>query len=55
MQRNKVARVHVEPPLAGVQLQASVPLSMGADCNDYRASFKARFSKPFEHPIWAGV
>ena len=36
---NKVARVHVEPPLAGVQLQASVPLS-NADCSDYRASLK---------------
>ena len=42
---NKVARVHVEPPLAGVQVQASVPLS-NADCNDYRASLKADFQNP---------
>ena len=42
---HKVARVHVEPPLAGVQLQASVPLS-NADCNDYRASLKADFQNP---------
>jgi len=42
---NKVARVHVEPPLAGVQVQASVPLS-NADCSDYRASVKAEFQNP---------
>ncbi len=42
---NKVARVHVEPPLAGVQVQASVPLS-NADCSDYRASLKADFQNP---------
>ncbi len=42
---NKVARVHVEPPLAGVQVQASVPLSSG-DCSDYRASVKADFQNP---------
>ena len=42
---HKVARVHVEPPLAGVQLQASVPLS-NADCSDYRASLKADFQNP---------
>jgi D-alanyl-D-alanine carboxypeptidase/D-alanyl-D-alanine-endopeptidase (penicillin-binding protein 4) len=42
---NKVARVHVEPPLAGVQLQASVPL-FNADCSDYRASLKADFQNP---------
>ena len=42
---NKVARVHVEPPLAGVQLQVSVPLS-NVDCSDYRASLKADFQNP---------
>ena len=41
---NKVARVHVEPPLAGVQVQASVPL-MGGDCADYRASLKPEFGQ----------
>ena len=39
---NKVARVHVEPPLAGMLVQASVSLS-NADCSDYRASLKADF------------
>ena len=42
---NKVARVHVEPPLAGMLVQASVPLS-NADCSDYRASLKADFQNP---------
>lgn len=49
------ASVQFEPPLAGVQLQTSVPLSNGgssanganganADCGDYRAALKADFS-----------
>lgn len=42
---NKVARVHAEPPLAGVQVQTTVSLS-GADCTDYRASLKADFQNP---------
>ncbi len=42
---NKVARVHVEPPLAGVQVQATVPL-MGGDCGDYRAALKPEFGNP---------
>jgi D-alanyl-D-alanine carboxypeptidase/D-alanyl-D-alanine-endopeptidase (penicillin-binding protein 4) len=42
---NKVARVHAEPPLAGVQVQKTVALS-GADCSDYRASLKADFQNP---------
>ncbi len=42
---NKVARVHAEPPLAGVQIQAILPLS-NADCSDYRASVKADFQNP---------
>lgn len=37
-----VARVHAEPPLAGLQLQATVPLA-GADCSDWRAALKAEF------------
>ena len=40
-----MARVHVEPPLAGMLVQASVPLS-NADCSDYRASLKADFQNP---------
>ena len=39
------ARVHFEPPLAGVQVQTSVPL-MGGPCNDYRATLKADFADP---------
>ena len=50
---NKVARVHVEPPLAGVQVQASVPLS-NADCSDYRASLKADFQNPLRI-VFAGA
>ena len=37
------AQVQYEPPLAGVQMQANVPLS-GGDCNDYRGALKADFS-----------
>ena len=40
-----IAQVQFEPPLAGVQMQQSVPLSSG-DCNDYRAALKADFSDP---------
>lgn len=42
---NKLARIHVNPPLAGVQIPTSVPLSDG-DCGDYRASLRADFSDP---------
>ena len=42
---NKVARVHVEPPLAGVKLPATVPLS-SAECSDYRGGLKADFQQP---------
>ena len=42
---NKVARLHVEPPLAGVKLPATVPLS-GVECQDYRGGLKADFSNP---------
>ena len=39
------AQVHLEPPLAGVQWPASVPLAAG-DCNDWRGGLKADFSDP---------
>ena len=41
----QLARVHFEPPLAGVQMQANVPLSAGP-CNDYRATLKADLTDP---------
>ena len=44
---NLLAHVHVEPPLAGVQVQSSVPL-MGGDCNDYRAALKPEFGNPLQ-------
>jgi D-alanyl-D-alanine carboxypeptidase/D-alanyl-D-alanine-endopeptidase (penicillin-binding protein 4) len=39
------AQVHLEPPLAGVQVPANVPLAAG-ECNDWRAGLKASFSDP---------
>ncbi|MEO7937961.1 MAG: D-alanyl-D-alanine carboxypeptidase/D-alanyl-D-alanine-endopeptidase [Burkholderiaceae bacterium] len=42
---NKLARIHVNPPLADVQIPASVPLSDG-ECGDYRAGLRADFSDP---------
>lgn len=49
-------RVQFDPPLAGVQMQSSVPLlpaqgavvtlPPGSDCGDYRAALKADFSDP---------
>jgi D-alanyl-D-alanine carboxypeptidase/D-alanyl-D-alanine-endopeptidase (penicillin-binding protein 4) len=42
---NQVAQVQMEPPMAGVQVPASVPLSSAA-CTDYRAALKADFSDP---------
>ena len=52
-----VASVSFEPPLANVQMQASVPLAVGkgnaangatlADCGDYRSALAADFSDPF--------
>ena len=46
-----IARVQFDPPLWGVQLQTSVPLSPGKPgvteaCNDYRGGLKADFSDP---------
>ncbi|SFC31143.1 D-alanyl-D-alanine carboxypeptidase / D-alanyl-D-alanine-endopeptidase (penicillin-binding protein 4) [Polaromonas sp. OV174] len=50
---NGQASVNFEPPLAGVQLQTSVPLATNAngasalgDCGDYRAQLKADFTDP---------
>ena len=40
-----VARVHMEPPLAGVQFPATVALSSG-DCSDYRSALRANWSDP---------
>jgi D-alanyl-D-alanine carboxypeptidase/D-alanyl-D-alanine-endopeptidase (penicillin-binding protein 4) len=39
----QVAQVQFDPPLFGVQMQATVPLTAG-DCADYRGSLKADFS-----------
>ena len=39
------AQVQFEPPLAGVQMQTSVPLGNG-DCSDYRGALKADFTTP---------
>ena len=52
------ASVQFDPPLFGVQMQASVPLANGAtgsngDCGDYRATLKADFSDP-AHIRFAG-
>ena len=44
---SNTASVQFEPPLYGVQMQASVPLSnaaTGAECGDYRTALKADFS-----------
>ncbi len=40
-----VARVVSEPPLAGLAIDASVPLSNGA-CGDWRGGLRARFDDP---------
>jgi len=40
-----VARIQVEPPLAGVQFPTTVPLS-NADCSDYRSSLRADWADP---------
>ena len=40
-----VARIQVEPPMAGVQFPATVPLS-NADCSDYRSSLRADWADP---------
>lgn len=48
-----VARVGMEPPLAGVQVPASVPLT-GGPCNDWRAGLRADFSDA-TRPRFAGA
>ena len=40
-----VARLHIEPPLAGVSYPASVPLS-NTDCSDYRGGLRPDWSDP---------
>ena len=40
-----VARVQIEPSLAGVQFPATVPLSNG-DCSDYRTALRADWTDP---------
>ena len=47
-----VARIIMEPPMAGVQVPSTVPLSRGA-CNDWRASLQADWSNPLQ-PRFAG-
>ncbi len=41
-----LARIHVDPPLAGVTIPASVPLLSSGGCGDYRGSLRADFSDP---------
>ena len=48
----QVARVHVEPPLAGVQFPATVPLSTG-ECLDYRTVLRLDLQDP-TRPRFAG-
>jgi D-alanyl-D-alanine carboxypeptidase/D-alanyl-D-alanine-endopeptidase (penicillin-binding protein 4) len=40
---SNTARIQFDPPLAGVQMQATVPLLAG-DCGDYRGTLNANFS-----------
>ncbi len=42
---NGVARVQFDPPLASVQMQATVPLVAG-ECGDYRSTLKADLADP---------
>jgi serine-type D-Ala-D-Ala carboxypeptidase/endopeptidase (penicillin-binding protein 4) len=47
-----VARIIMEPPLAGVQVSATVPLARGG-CGDWRSSLQADWSNPLQ-PRFAG-
>ena len=47
------ARIHVEPPLAGVSWPAAVPLAPG-DCGDWRGGLRADYSQP-RRPRFAGA
>jgi D-alanyl-D-alanine carboxypeptidase/D-alanyl-D-alanine-endopeptidase (penicillin-binding protein 4) len=49
----QVARVHVEPPLAGVQFPVTVPLAAG-ECVDYRAGLRLDWQDPVR-PRFAGT
>ena len=52
------ASLSIDPPLAKVQVPASVPLLPllpGADCGDYRAGLKADFSDPFRISFKGGL
>jgi D-alanyl-D-alanine carboxypeptidase/D-alanyl-D-alanine-endopeptidase (penicillin-binding protein 4) len=50
-----VARVQYEPPLAGMQLQSSVPLAAaGAACADWRTGLRAELSDP-QRVVFQGV
>lgn len=50
-----VARVQYEPPLAGMQLQASVPLAAaGTACGDWRTGLRAELSDP-QRVVFQGV
>ncbi len=42
-----LARVHVNPPLTGVEIPSAVPLSAG-ECADYRGTLRADFSDPLK-------
>jgi D-alanyl-D-alanine carboxypeptidase/D-alanyl-D-alanine-endopeptidase (penicillin-binding protein 4) len=48
----QVARVHVEPPLAGVQFPLTLPLNAG-ECLDYRSSVRLDLQDPLK-PRFAG-
>lgn len=52
------ASLSIDPPLANVQVPASVPLLPslpGADCGDYRAGLKADFNDPFRISFKGGL
>ena len=44
---SNTARVGMEPPMAGVQVPAQVPL-VGGPCNDWRAALRADFNNPLQ-------
>lgn len=43
--KSQTATIHMEPPMAGVELQPTVALA-GAGCEDWRSALKADFSDP---------
>ena len=46
----QTAQVNFEPPLAGVAMQATVPLSAG-ECGDWRAALARRLRRPGAHRL----